>query len=278
MILGIRAHDLGVFNRPVDLAHTARGMGFDTVQLVPFKSFTHIERRPGIFNKFLADEIRTSFAEENLSISLLGAYFHWFAGNDDPGPEIFADHLRHASACGTNLVGTEVQGITSHRWRSNPENDTDEAFSSAVDMVCRLDQTVRPEEVCIGIEGAAAHVLSTPEKVRELKDRSDVRRIRFIFDLYNFLNGENWNQQEKIIDRALEFYGSDLAAIHCKDFLPDGFTLRQVAPGTGILNYEYLARRLLDMGMENIPMILEGVTGADITMSSAFLRQLMDRI
>lgn len=273
MNLGIRAHDLGTFDSVEELGEAVRKEGLDSIQLVIHKALKNVRSSPGLLEDRLVEDIRKGLESAGVEVALLGAYFNWFHDSDGKGQQIFKEHLAEARAMGAGMVGTEVQGISPWPFGPNPRNQSRKAFRQALKIAVDLQETAEKANVFIGIEGAVSHALPDPETVRRLRDESGAERIRFIFDLYNFLYRGNYKRQEEIIDRALELYGNNLAIIHCKDFVPTALGLRQVAPGKGILNYDYLMRIMAEKDLMDRPFILEGVTGASIPESVRFLRE-----
>jgi sugar phosphate isomerase/epimerase len=281
MTIGLRAQDLGRFSSVADLAAAVKAAGLDSVQLVAWKCFDFVSRSPEAWTADLVKNLRRSLVDAGIGIPLVGAYFNWFAKDElasgdsgGMGRRIFRESLAAARSMGASHVGTELEGYAALPLRNPKKNRSDEAMEHAAGIARDLQATALEADAYIAVEGVWWHVLHSPERVRELKDRSGADRIRFIFDPVNFLNARNWRQQRDIIDRALELYGEDLMLIHCKDFRPTPFGLIPVPPGTGRFDYPWLMKRLKDSGRAGVPMILEGVTGKHIRRSASYLRSL----
>lgn len=273
MKIGIRAHDLGMKNSARELAVSIREAGFESAQLVLAKAIKGALHQAGSLSFDYARKMRQVFQEEGVEIALLGAYFNWFHDGNNTGAEKYKEHLQYASDFGTSIVGTEVQGVTSDRWAVNPENDSEASWTRVVSLAGELCATAEKFGVKAGIEGAVAHVLSTPRKVCNLAETLKSDHLALIFDLYNFLSMENYKNQRSIIDEALELYGNKLEIIHCKDFIPRTAELEQVALGDGLFDYEYLIKRLYQTGHEKVTLIFEGVTGEGIPTSLEFIKK-----
>ena len=281
MNIGIRAHDLGRFRSVSDLAAAVRTAGLDSVQLVAWKCFDFVPRSPEAWTADLVRDIRRHLTDAGIGIPLVGAYFNWFSRDErssgspgGTGRRIFRESLAAARSLGASHVGTELEGYAALPLWNPKRNRSDAAMDHAVAIARDLQTAALEADACIAVEGVWWHVLHSPERVRELKDRSGADRIRFIFDPVNFLNVRNWRHQRDIIDRAVDLYGEDLVLIHCKDFRPTPFGLVPVPPGQGRFDYPWLVKRLKESGRAGVPMILEGVKGKDIAPSAAYLRSL----
>ena len=279
--IGIRAHDLGRFHSAAGLAASVRAAGLDSIQLVAWKCFESASRRPDVWTADLVEDIRLNLVDAGIGIPLVGAYFNWFSRDElrpaesgGTGRRIFLQSLAAARSMGASHVGTELEGYMALPLWSSRRNRSSEAMEHAVLVAKELQAAAREADAWIAVEGVWWHVLHSPERVRELKDRSGADRLRFILDPVNFLNARNWRKQREMIDRAMDHYGDDLMLIHCRDFRPTRFGLIPVPPGKGRFDYPYLAGRLNETGRDGIPMILEGVTGRDIASSAAYLRSL----
>ena len=275
MKLGIRAHDMGMKNNPRQVAAAAGELGFEAVQLVLHKAIANARHLPGELDEEFCREVKDAFAAEGLEIALLGAYFNWFHDSDGKDKAKYIDHLQKAALIGTSIVGTEVQGVRQDRWGIIPENDSPEAWEKVVATAGELASAAEKANVYAGIEGAVSHVLSTPQKVRNLVDETGSDNFALIFDLFNFLNQHNHTDQHRIIDQALDLYGNQLKIIHCKDFIPKPDSLEQTALGRGHFDYSYLLKRLEKLNMDNVTLIFEGITGSDITESLTFLKGIL---
>ena len=277
MKLGIRAHDMGMKESFEEVARSAGELGFESVQLVLHKAVRNARHQAGELSPEYCSRIRRAFEGQGLEIALLGAYFNWFHDEGAQGKAKYIDHLRHAKAMGSPMVGTEVQGVRKDRWGHIPENESPEAWSLVLETAGELAEAAQEAGVLAGIEGACSHVLSTPRKVLELTEQAGPEGFALIFDLFNFLNQHNYTEQRRIIDEALELYGEKLAVVHCKDFVPKKDSLEQVSPGEGLFDYPYLIRRLKSLGRDDLHLIFEGVTGDAIVSSRDHILRLMEQ-
>ncbi|MBB6479969.1 sugar phosphate isomerase/epimerase family protein [Spirochaeta isovalerica] len=278
MNIGIRAHDLGRFSSAGELAEAVLEAGLDSIQLVPWKAFSHVERSPGLWSPCLIEEIQSNLVGRGISISLVGAYFNWFSREEirggGIGRRIFRESLAVLSALGADAVGTETEGFSILPFINSPKNLSEEAMEQAVAVLRDLQNTACLTDSYIAVEGVSFHVLSSPERVVELKERSGADRLKFIFDPVNFLTIKNWRHQDELIERTVDLYGDDLLLIHCKDFIPTPAGLLPAAPGEGRFNYRLLYKKLKEAGKSGVPFILEGVRGGKIRSSRDFLMSL----
>lgn len=272
--MGIRAHDLGIKDSAAEVAKAAAEAGFQSVQLVLHKAIKDCLHEAGDLDESYARKIGAAFESEGLEISLLGAYFNWFTDVEGMGKAKYLEHLRLSRAFGTDIVGTEAQSPSPKNRVNNPEHDTEEVRELLQQTASDLIRGAEKAGVRAGFEGAWAHALSTPKMVYDLVEPFDSHHVALIFDLYNFLHIDNYKDQHRVIDEALELYGSRLAVIHCKDFYPDGDQLIQTSLGKGLYDYPYLLKRLKETGHDDLPLIFEGIEGEEIASSMDYLNGL----
>jgi len=259
----------------VEIAAVAAEAGFQTVQLVLHKAIRNVKHQAGDLSEQYCRKMGKAFIDQGLEIALLGAYFNWFTDTDRQGERKYLEHLKFARFFGTEIVGTEVQSPSVEKKIQNPEHKKEEVQNQLYTTARTLCAEAEEQGVYAGFEGAWPHVLSSPQEVCKLVERLSSDHIALIFDLYNFLNIKNYQNQHRIIDTALDCYGDRLKVIHCKDFIVQQNQLIQVAPGKGLFDYPYLIKRLKAKGHDDIPLILEGVTGEDIVESSIFLKKFL---
>ena len=63
------------------------------------------------------------------------------------------------------------------------------------------------------------------------------RNLRIIFDPVNLLSPENVDQRDRVIGEAMDKLCDRIAVVHIKDYLPENGQLKNVAAGTGRMDY-----------------------------------------
>jgi L-ribulose-5-phosphate 3-epimerase len=179
--LGIRAHDLGK-DTATRLALKAKAFGFEGVQLVLKKALSEdieIASKPDLPEAFV-----------DVPIFMLGSYFnpvHPDQAIRQDGIDQFKAHLRIAKQWNVPYVGTETGSYLGSPWNYTPENHTEEALERVVDIVKDLVKTAETLGSVVAIEGAYAHVVYSPKRLKTLLDRVDSNALQVIVDFIIFL-------------------------------------------------------------------------------------------
>ena len=173
-------------------------------------------------------------------------------------------------------MGTETGSLRGTPWTYLPENHLPETFERVVEVVSGLVATAEEAGSCVAVEGAWAHVVHTPDSVRDLLDRIPSPRLKVIVDLFNFLHPGNEGRRMEIFEECLRLFPEDIVVWHLKDYVPDGDVLRQVPLGQGNMDFPAMIRRIREATPDAV-LVFEGVTGEDILPSLSFIRHLIPK-
>lgn len=262
--LGIRAHDIGRFQAK-ELADKIRAYGFEGAQLVFKKALT----------SFDIDEVNMAFNPPK--IMMLGAYFNPVHPNRsivDEGIINFRKHLLYANMLQADYVGSETGSLMGNPWGYVPKNHTDEPLAEVITIFKALCDEAEVLHVNIAIEGAYAHVVYSPNRLRQVLDEIASPNLKVTIDLYNFLSIENYQDRMKIFQECLELFPSDIAIFHLKDFIVAEDQLVQVGLGQGLMDYETIIS-LIKKEQPNAYLIFESIVGEDIQSSYQFISSLL---
>ena len=256
--IGVRARDFGKLE-PEELGKQIAARGFGSTQLVLRTSVDGIDVSRGKFNPGMAHYIGDTLAKHDVRIAVLGAYINPI----HPDPEVrkqeldyFKEHLRFARDFGCSIVGTETGSPTGDT-SADPEALRDQAFPMLIESVRELVEEAEKFGVIVGIEGAKAHVLSTPERLGQLIDAVPSNNLQVIYDPYNFLTDNNYQRQDDIAQDMFDRFGEKILALHAKDFVVEQGRLKEVPVGRGDMNYELLLK-LLKTHKPYADILLEG--------------------
>lgn len=278
MKLAIRGHDLGKKGE-FDLIERLNEFGFDGVQLVPYKAFDYVPYSPEISDE-VAGEIAKSLSDADKQVFLIGAYFnpvHSLKEKVKNGVETFKRYIELSKVFNTSLVGSETGSFNDDKWTYNPLNRTDEALDTVIKTFSSLSEYAEKFGVFVGMEGAAGHVCWNVDRLNKAISEIGWKNIKVIFDIYNYLDDENYAEYLKILEKGLETFDGKIHCFHMKDCcLVDG-KLKQCAIGKGIFDY----KRVLSLIKQSNPdatLVLEGTTGEDILPSVQLIRDLWSKM
>ena len=265
MKLYVRAHDLGVRGE-AEAIRRVKELGLAGVQLVTYKLLPDLPYEAGTLTEERAASLGAAFREAGLEIPLIGAYFnplHPDRAKAERGEAVFRDHLDRAASLGCGIVGSETGSLNGDRWTYHPGNRTEASLEKAAETFRRLADHAAGLGLSIAVEGAAGHCCYRPETLAELCRRIGRPNVRVIFDLYNYLDAENYEERYEILERGLRLFGRDILLFHLKDFTVEEGVLRQVGVGRGIMDTERVLRAIYRVDPD-AKLVLEGTVGDDL--------------
>jgi sugar phosphate isomerase/epimerase len=279
MKLMVRAHDLGVKGAD-NINNRICELGLDGVQLVAYKSIDGISYSPCSLSSEQAKEIGSVIRKNGKEIALIGAYFNPVHPNTDKisnGIAVFKDYLTLAKCLGCDFVGSETGSYNGDPWIYHPMNHSDEALDRVVETFSLLADCAEENAVNIAMEGAFGHVCHTPERLFEAVRRIGKDNIRFIFDLYNYLDISNVDSAYDILDRGLALLNNRILLFHIKDFIIEDGKLKQCGVGKGVLDFNLILSKIYSHNKDAI-LVLEGTVGDDLPYAVAYLKDIINKI
>lgn len=275
MKLYIRAHDLGV--KDIDpIAEKLVEYGLDGVQFVAYKALSDVKQSVGSFTSSHAEKVAKTLENVNKTIPLIGAYFnpvHPDLNKREAGIALFKEYLGYAKELGSGFVGSETGSCLGEPWAYHPDNRTEASYSTVVDTFRDLADYAKDCGVSIAMEGAFGHVAYNVKKLDEIVRRINRDNIRIIFDLYNYLAPENYQDAYEILEEGLETFGDRILLFHIKDFRVDeNGALKQVPVGQGILDFDRILGRIYRHNKDAI-LVFEGTTGEALPESIRFIKE-----
>lgn len=279
MKLMVRAHDLGVKGAD-NINKKLNELDLDGVQLVVYKSIDGVSYSPNQLTHMQAKEISDSIKQGGKEIAMIGAYFNPVHPNSDKinnGIAVFKDYISLANDIGCKYIGSETGSYNGDPWIYHPMNHTDEAIDRVVNTFTDLAEFAESYGVNIAMEGAFGHVCHTPQRLLEAAERIGKKNIKFVFDLYNYLDISNVNNAYTILDDGLSLLGDRILLFHIKDFVIENNKLRQCGVGKGILDFELILNKIYQNN-QNAILVLEGTTGDDLPFAVSYLKDKINKI
>ena len=275
----VRAHDLGVKGAD-KINERLCELSLDGVQLVVYKSIDGIAYTPGAVSAQLAKDISSRIKENSKDIALIGAYFnpvHPNTAKIENGIAVFKDYLSVAKELACDFVGSETGSYNGDPWIYHPMNHSDEALERIVATFSELADFAAQNGVNIAMEGAFGHVCHTPERLYEAVERIERSNIRFIFDLYNYLDISNVDIAYEILHRGLNVLGDRILLFHIKDFVIADGKLKQCGVGKGILDFDRILSAIYSHN-KNAILVLEGTVGDDLPFAVSYLKDKINKL
>lgn len=270
-----------------ELFEKIAALGFESVQLAfasvsecGFAPDDHIEI-PGSVSGEAIEAILGASRQTGVSIGAVNGTWNMA----HPDPALREEALRRmdgflAAVAKLNCpIATLCSGTRSdvHLWHPSDENGAEDAWA---DMLCCMRRAAALAEkhgVTLAIETEASNIIDTPEKARRIMDEVGSNRLKMILDCANlFHHGEAYpGNVRPAIDRAMEYFGRDIALAHGKDIeASDG--IRFCGTGFGIVDFPYMIQSLKDAGFTG-DMMLHGIASeADMPGCLSFMKKCME--
>lgn len=225
----------------------------------------------------LCDNIRREVEAREMTMATVSGTFNMI----HPDPQVREDGLRRlretASVCdrlGTSVI-TLCTGTRDRQsmWRRHPDNDLPEAWA---DLLVSMREAVKIAEeynVVLAFEPEVSNAVDSAIKGRRLMDEIESPHLKVVMDPANIFHKGELPRMKEMIDEAFALLGEDIAIGHAKDLDHDGEAGHKAA-GKGLLDYnQYLS--LLSAVGRDVPLILHGLSEAEVDECVAFLREKM---
>ncbi len=256
MIIGMRGHDFSADSID-ELSKKCEQYDIKSVQLALKKTIKDFKE--GEFTPEYAKEIGDRLKKSGVVVSILGCYIN----PSSTKPEqleaelrFFEENLHYAKYMNAGAVGLET-GFVGDSVNA-AENASEEAYQHLLKNMKRLIKIAEELDVNIAVEGVHCFVINTPKRLRRLIDDINSPNMRVIFDPVNYLNDDNYINQEDIFDEFFELLGDRTDVLHLKDIkLTDG-KIGYAYPTTGLLKTDYILKKLKKI-KPDIPIMMEEV-------------------
>ncbi|WP_082234940.1 sugar phosphate isomerase/epimerase family protein [Halobacillus massiliensis] len=252
MTVGVLAHLFGKMSYK-DIAYKTGEKNFKHVQLALWKAFNDYDfSKPGVLSPGLALDIAEEFDKQNVSISVLACYLHFFHEDEAirrENLERFKELIRHARFFGAPMVACEVGKVSNHT--------TGKEWSILKGGLEELVEEAEKWGVYIGIEPANEHLIGTAESLTQMLEEVPSTNFGVVLDPGNLVHEENFAEQDSVIKEAFDLLGKRIIACHAKDrIIGNNGKIETVVPGKGDLNYE-LYMKLLEQYKPQVQIIME---------------------
>ena len=251
---GIRGHDVRASGLK-SICLTAKKYDIEYLQLVLEKSVEGFS--VGNFTVEYATSLKKQL--DDIKIAVLGSYINPSNPDDfELNADIlkFKEKIKYASILNPIVVGTETgifkEGLT----------DSEEAYQKVLNTLKELVAEAEKNNVNIGIEGVHLFVINTPKKMKRLIDDLNSDSVKVIFDPVNYLNKENYQNQDEMINEIFDLLSDKICVLHAKDFTIKNGEFKSAKPTEGLLNYKLIFEKLEEYNLE-IPIICEEINEED---------------
>lgn len=278
MQLGIRLHDTVELPLEERLANVNK-QGFECGHLALKKVITEYSVENTSLTPGLAMYLKKLFAKNDIDIAVLGCYLNLATPDEDElkkTTETYLANIRFASLLGCGVVGTET-GAPNTEYKTVPECRNEESLQIFIKNLRPVVEYAEKMGVIIAIEPVTNHIVYNAKRARQVLDTIASPNLQIILDPVNLIDMENYKNRDAVIAEAIELLGKDTAVVHIKDIVVEGDSLRSVAAGTGIMNYENLIR-FMKKDKPFIHATLEDTYPQNAVAARKYIQQIWDRM
>lgn len=246
MSFGMRGHDLGGKQNFADFLEKVKANDIKMVQLAFKKSISDIDFKLGNYNPGLAHFISENLKKNDIHVAVLGCYINPtnpIEAKRQEEVKVFIEHLKYARMIGADMVGTET-GRFDPNLKLHPFTYTEGAYQLLLKSMREIVAAAEKLGVIVGVEPVATHTVYSPEMMQRFLRDIDSPNVEVILDPVNLLDINNYLEQEKVIDRAFEYFGDKISVIHIKDCKVENNEIKFEQVGEGLFNYAHLFKHL----------------------------------
>ncbi len=239
MQLGIRLHDTKALPFEDRIADV-HNLGFACGHLALAKVIKEFPTTDEALTPGLAMYIKNVFARNQVDIAVLGCYLNLANPNQEQlrkSMNRYMAHIRFASWLGCGVVGTET-GAPNETYSFVPECHGEEALRTFIANLRPIVKYAEQMGVVVAIEPVWRHIVYSPKRARQVLDEIASPNLQIILDPVNLLDFCNYQEQEAIVEEAIDVLGPDVAMVHLKDFMPKDGKLESMGCGLGMMKYE----------------------------------------
>ncbi len=274
MQLGIMAR---TFVRPT-LEETLDAVVSHKLYCIQF-SFTcaGLQEMPDNIDPELCDRIREEMEKREITMAAVSGTFNMIHPDPRRRAEGYQRLQQLASVCkrmGTSVITLCTGTRDPHSmWRRHPENDSPEAWEDLVGSMRRALRIADEHRITFAFEPEVSNVVDSASKGRRLLNQMQSPRLRVVMDPANIFHKGELARMQEMIDEAFVLLGDYIAIGHAKDLDHDG-EAGHIAAGKGLLDYDHYLSwlRMLEF---DVPLILHGLSEAEVDECVAFLRERM---
>ena len=239
MQFGIRLHD--AVQAPIEeRLKIIKEQGFTCAHVALSKVISKHSVAPEALTPGYAMYLKRLFDKNELDCAVLGCYLNLATPDEEQlreTQEKYMANIRFAAHLGAGVVGTET-GAPNVEYRFEEACWNEESLQIFIKNLRPVVKYAEQMGVLVAIEPVVRHIVCDPVRARRVLDEIDSPNLRIILDPVNLLESYNYEEQDAIIDEALELLGKDVAVLHVKDFVIKDGRLVSVPVGQGQCHWD----------------------------------------
>ncbi|MCU4685116.1 sugar phosphate isomerase/epimerase family protein [Lactiplantibacillus paraplantarum] len=278
MQIGIRAHDIHIFDNPEKLAISLKEHDFHYVQFAPRVSLSELTHGGTKINFGLGNQVKQAFDKQGIKIAVLGCYINIIDPDLTKREQVltqFKKYLSLAHSFGTELVATET-GSVDPTFRKTPNNFTPIKISETINVIHDLVTTAEKTGTLIGIEPGVNHPIYSLEVTKELLQAIPSPNLQIILDPGSLIMNPD-DDPVQILKRGIHDFGERIYAYHIKDYIYHDNHIEITPIGAGQANIESMLQTI-NAEQPNAYVIADELSANKIEVSLTRLQTMAQRI
>lgn len=239
MDLGLRAHDVQIFDDVPNLAQELNRLGFKYIQFAPRVSLQKTTQDGNNVSFGLANKVKWQLAKYGIQISVLGCYVNIIHPDQTERTQalaLFKQYLARVKTFGGVLVGTET-GSVDPQFNLTPANYEPEIVDLAIAQIKEMATEAEKLGSLIGIEPGVNHPLHDLATTQQMLTEVASPNVKIILDAANLVTPDN-TDITSIIKQSLAIFGDQIYAFHLKDFQMKAGRVQVVPVGEGLADLQ----------------------------------------
>lgn len=217
--LGIRAHDLPIFDETDKLAQALRDYHLYNIQFSAKFSLKKETNGGNNMSFGLAHRSASILKRAGINVVVFGCYInmiHPDRSERQKAISLFKNYLAYSKSINCPLVGTET-GSFNNIFKPQKENYTEKVFEETVTAIKELVETAEKLGVLVGIEPGVNHPIHDVKSTRKILDEIDSPNLKVIFDPMNMVSSPKDNEA-RIVENGINSFGNEIYCFHIKDY------------------------------------------------------------
>lgn len=241
--IGIRAHDLPIFDNITDLTTELSHYHLDNIQFSPKFSLKESTRNGEKMSFGLAHHSKMILNQKGINVAILGCYvniIHPDKQTREEAIQLFQQYLSYAKVMGCPLVATET-GSIDNVYSPHQENWTDTVFELTIKQIKQLTNVAEKLGMFVGIEPGVNHPIHDVISTKKLIGKVNSPNLKIVFDPTNMILNP-LDSETEIVNEGIKEFGDEIYAFHIKDYdFKDGEKV--IVPfGTGLAPMKKIAQ------------------------------------
>lgn len=253
-VLGARGHDYGCGNIK-EIFSCIKQHGWSCTQLAFKKLVEGVTTYADVTPEVVA-EVQEAIKEMQLDVAVLGTYVELGTLDTKKRKQAVADFISQipiSKALNASCIASETTCFDA----SNGVVTREEALKELLKSMERIMPEAERQGVMVALEPVWFHTMNSVETTRMVIDCVRSPNLKIIFDPGNLLSVEWIDRQEELYQRAVDSWGSLIAAVHFKGLhrIEEGY--HPCSLQDSVVNYKAVFDALKNIPQKKVPLLRE---------------------